>query len=114
MATATNTVIAYEPVWAIGTGKIPTMEQIAEVHALGVELALVVGGGNIFRGNMGSAIGIDRVTADHMGMLATLINSLALQAALESQGLTTRLLSGLEIRQVAEPLIRRRALRHLE
>ncbi len=88
--------------------------EIAEVHALGVELALVVGGGNIFRGSMGAAVGIDRVTADHMGMLATLINSLALQAALEEQGLTTRVLSGLEIRQVAEPLIRRRALRHLE
>ncbi len=89
-------------------------EEIAEVHALGVEMALVVGGGNIFRGSMGSQIGIDRVTADHMGMLATLINSLALQAALEAEGLTTRVLSGLEIRQVAEPLIRRRALRHLE
>jgi len=88
--------------------------EIAEVRELGVELALVVGGGNIFRGSTGAAIGIDRVTADHMGMLATLINSLALQAALEAQGLTTRVLSGLEIRQVAEPLIRRRAVRHLE
>ncbi len=86
--------------------------EIAEVHELGVELALVVGGGNIFRG--ARARGMDRVTADHMGMLATLINSLALQDALEKKGLVTRVLSGLEIRQVAEPLIRRRALRHLE
>ncbi len=86
--------------------------EIAEVHELGVELALVVGGGNIFRG--ARARGMDRVTADHMGMLATLINSLALQDALEKKRLVTRVLSGLDIRQVAEPLIRRRALRHLE
>jgi uridylate kinase len=80
---------------------------------MGVEIALVVGGGNIFRG-INAPEGMDRVAADHMGMLATLINSLALQDSLESVGVTTRVLSALEIRQVAEPFIRRRALRHLE
>jgi len=89
-------------------------EQIAEIHSLGIELALVVGGGNIFRGVGASASGMDRVSADHMGMLATLINSLALQDALEKLDIDTRTLSALEIRQVAEPFIRRRALRHLE
>jgi len=89
-------------------------EEIEEVHELGVELALVVGGGNIFRGAAASAQGIDRVTGDHMGMLATLINALALQDALEKRGLSTRVLSALEIRQVAEVFIRRRALRHIE
>lgn len=89
-------------------------DEIVETQALGVEMALVVGGGNIFRGAAGTAEGLDRVTGDHMGMLATLINSLALQDALERRGLTTRVLSALEICQVAEPFIRRRALRHLE
>ncbi len=89
-------------------------EEIGEIHRLGVELALVVGGGNIFRGVSASGSGMDRVGADHMGMLATLINSLALQDALEKRGLVTRVLSAIEIRQVAEPFIRRRALRHLE
>lgn len=89
-------------------------EEIREVHRLGVELALVVGGGNIFRGVRAASAGMDRVSGDHMGMLATLINSLALQDALEKRGLTTRVLSALEIRQVAELFIRRRALRHLE
>ena len=88
-------------------------EEIREIAALGVEVALVVGGGNIFRG-IQAPDGMDRVAADHMGMLATLINSLALQDALESRGVTTRVLSALDIRQVAEPFIRRRALRHLE
>ena len=87
---------------------------IAEVHALGSELALVIGGGNIFRGIQGSAHGMERATADYMGMLATIINSLALQAAIERLGLTTRVLSALEIKEVAEPYIRRRATRHLE
>ncbi len=87
-------------------------DELKEIHGLGVELALVVGGGNIFRG--AAAKGMDRVTADHMGMLATLINSLALQDALEQRGVTTRVLSALETRQVAEPFLRRRALRHLE
>jgi uridylate kinase len=89
-------------------------EEIRDVHALGVELARVGGGGNIFRGVQASSTGMDRVSADHMGMLATLINALALQDALEKRGLTTRVLSALETRQVAEVFIRRRALRHLE
>ena len=89
-------------------------DEIVQVHAMGVEIALVVGGGNIFRGSTGTAEGIDRVTGDHMGMLATLINSLALQNALEQKQVTTRVLSAIEINQVAEPMIRRRALRHLE
>jgi len=89
-------------------------DELVEVHALGVELALVVGGGNIFRGAAANADGMDRVAGDHMGMLATLINSLALQDALERRGLTTRVLSAIEVRQVAETFIRRRALRHLE
>jgi uridylate kinase len=89
-------------------------DEIREIHGMGVELALVVGGGNIFRGGEAAAAGMDRVTADHMGMLATLMNSLALQDALEKRAVTTRVLSALEIRQVAEPFLRRRALRHLE
>ena len=90
-------------------------DELVEAHTLGVELAIVVGGGNFFRGaRAADGEGMDRVSADHMGMLATLINSLALQDALESRGLTTRVLSALEIRQVAEPFLRRRALRHLE
>ena len=89
-------------------------DELAAVHALGVELALVVGGGNIFRGVRAASIGMDRVSGDHMGMLATLINSLALQDQLEQRGIQTRVLSALEMRQVAEPFIRRRAIRHLE
>ncbi len=89
-------------------------DELASVHALGVELALVVGGGNIFRGVKASSAGMDRVSGDHMGMLATLINSLALQDQLEQRGIQTRVLSAIEIRQVAEPFIRRRAIRHLE
>jgi len=88
-------------------------EQIAETHSLGVEIALVIGGGNIHRG-AASAQGFDRVTGDYMGMLATVINSLAMQDALERAGVSTRVLSALDIRQVAEPFIRRRALRHLK
>ncbi|MEW6723709.1 MAG: UMP kinase [Bacillota bacterium] len=86
--------------------------QIKEVQALGVELAMVVGGGNFWRG--ADASGMDRATADYMGMLATVINALALQDALESLGVTTRVQSAIEMREVAEPYIRRRALRHLE
>ena len=89
-------------------------DELASVHALGVELALVVGGGNIFRGVKAASAGMDRVSGDHMGMLATLINSLALQDQLEQRGVQTRVLSAIEIRQVAEPFIRRRAIRHLE
>jgi uridylate kinase len=89
-------------------------DEIVEVHELGVEIAIVIGGGNIFRGVSGSETGIDRSTGDYMGMLATVINALALQALLEKRLLNTRVQSALEIRQVAEPYIRRRAIRHLE
>ncbi len=88
--------------------------EIADVHSLGVEIAIVIGGGNIFRGLTASGKGMDRVTGDHMGMLATIINSLALQDALEKIGVVTRVLSAIEIRAVSEPFIRRRAMRHLE
>ena len=89
-------------------------EEIADVHGTGVELALVIGGGNIFRGVAQSAQQMDRVAADHMGMLATVINALALQDALEKLSVSTRVMSALEMHQVAEPFIRRRAIRHLE
>lgn len=88
--------------------------QVAEIRDMGVEVALVVGGGNIWRGIAGSAQGMDRATADYMGMLATVMNALALQDALEKAGTVTRVLSAIEMRQVAEPYIRRRAIRHLE
>lgn len=89
-------------------------QEVAEVHALGIELAIVIGGGNIFRGVAASASGMDRSSADHMGMLATVINGLALQDALEKQGMYVRVTSALNINEVAEPYIRRRAVRHLE
>jgi len=89
-------------------------DEIREVHGLGVETAIVLGGGNIIRGVSAAAQGIDRVAGDHMGLLATVINGLALQDALEKRGVTTRLMSAVEVRQIAEPFIRRRALRHLE
>jgi uridylate kinase len=89
-------------------------DEVKEVHDLGVEVALVIGGGNIFRGLDSRAQRMDRVAADHMGMLATLINSLAVQDALEQSGVVTRVLSAIEMRAVAEPYIRRRAIRHLE
>jgi uridylate kinase len=89
-------------------------QELHHVHALGVETAVVIGGGNIFRGFAASARGMDRVSADHMGMLATTINALALQDALEKLGTHTRVLSAIEMREVAEPFIRRRAMRHLE
>ena len=96
----------------------PVLERVAEemreVTALGVQVAIVIGGGNIFRGVAASAAGMDRATADYMGMLATIINALALQDALEKAGLQTRVLSAIEMRAVAEPYIRRRAIRHLE
>ncbi len=88
--------------------------ELREVHRIGCELALVIGGGNIFRGIAASAAGIDRATGDYMGMLATVINALALQDALEKLGVPTRVLSAIEMQQVAEPYIRRRATRHLE
>ncbi len=89
-------------------------QEIRSVHTLGIQLSVVVGGGNIFRGVSDNARGMDRVSADHMGMLATLINSLALQDAIERAGVASRVLSAVEIREVAEPYIRRRAIRHLE
>ena len=89
-------------------------EEIAAVHALGCEIGIVVGGGNFFRGVAQQAIDMDRVAADHMGMLSTVINSIALQDAIEKRGLTCRVMSAIEMHQVAEPYIRRRAMRHLE
>lgn len=89
-------------------------EEIAEAHAQGVELGIVIGGGNIFRGLKGVASGMDRVSGDQMGMLATIINSLALQDALERLNVVTRVQSAIPVQAVAEPFIRRRALRHLE
>jgi len=89
-------------------------EEIKEIIEMGIEVAIVIGGGNIFRGVAGAAGGMDRVQADHMGMLATVINGLALQSALEQAGLATRLQSAIEMNKIAEPFIKRRALRHLE
>ncbi len=101
--------------FGVETGLIHAMAaEIKDVHELGVEIALVVGGGNFFRGVAEQAKDMDRVAADHMGMLATVINSLAMQDALEKQGVHTRVMSAIEMNQVAEPFIRRRALRHLE
>ena len=88
--------------------------EVADVTAAGVEMGVVVGGGNIFRGVAAAARNMDRVTGDHMGMLATVINSLALSDALEQMGIPTRVMSAIEMHQVAEPYIRRRAIRHLE
>ena len=96
----------------------PTVERVARevkaVHDLGVEICMVIGGGNIFRGLQGSAQGMERTTADYMGMLATVMNALAMQAALESVGVYTRVISAIPMDQVCEPYIRRRAVRHLE
>ena len=89
-------------------------QDIAEIQSLGVQTAIVIGGGNIFRGLAASAKGMDRSTGDYMGMLATVINALALQDALEKNGVPTRVLTAIEMRSVAEPFIRRRAVRHLE
>jgi uridylate kinase len=88
--------------------------QVARVHAMGVEVAIVVGAGNIYRGMQGAAAGMDRATADYMGMLATVLNALAFQDALEKEGVHTRVQSAITISEVAEPYIRRRAMRHLE
>ena len=96
----------------------PTVERVARevktVHDLGVEICMVIGGGNIFRGLQGSAQGMERTTADYMGMLATVMNALAVQSALESLGVFTRVISAIPMDQVCEPYIRRRAVRHLE
>ncbi|WP_046175028.1 UMP kinase [Domibacillus indicus] len=102
-----------------GFGINPTViqsvaEQVKEVSELDVEVAVVVGGGNIWRGKIGSEMGMDRATADYMGMLATVMNSMALQDSLEQLGIETRVQTSIEMRQIAEPYIRRRAIRHLE
>jgi uridylate kinase len=89
-------------------------DEIKSVHALGVQICLVIGGGNIFRGVKGAAAGMERATADYMGMLATVINSLAMQSALERNGIVTRVLSAITMQAVCEPYIRRRAIRHME
>ncbi len=89
-------------------------KELIEVQKSGVELAIVIGGGNIFRGMSGTASGMDRASADYMGMLATMMNSIALQDAIERNGATVRVISALHIREIAEPYIRRRAVRHLE
>src|ERR1700760_4093778 len=91
-----------------------TAAELAEVHALGAQIGIVVGGGNIFRGLKGASVGMDRAQGDFMGMLATVINALAMHDALEKANVPTRVMTALEIRQVAEPYIRRRAIRHLE
>src|SRR6516165_728918 len=88
--------------------------EVQSVHALGVQVCLVIGGGNIFRGLAGAAQGMERATADYMGMLATVINSLAMQSALERKGVVTRVLSAISMQAVCEPYIRRRAIRHME
>jgi len=88
--------------------------ELIEVSSSGIELAIVIGGGNIFRGNMGTASGMDRASADYMGMMATVMNAIGLQDALERQGADVRVISALHIKEVAEPYIRRRAVRHLE
>jgi uridylate kinase len=97
-----------------GTVIRETASELSEVHALGVQIGIVVGGGNIFRGLKGASSGMDRAQGDYMGMLATVINALAMQDALEKEGVPTRVMTALELRQVAEPYIRRRAIRHLE
>lgn len=89
-------------------------EEIKMIREKGVEIAIVIGGGNIFRGGQAEALGIDRVQGDYMGMLATVVNGMALQSALERHGMYTRLMSGIKMEQVCEPFIRRRAIRHLE
>lgn len=103
----------------LGHGVDPTVassiaEQIKEVHALGIDLACVIGGGNIFRGIQASEAGMDRATADYIGMLATIMNAMVLQEGLEKIGVPTRVLSAIEVKELAEPYIRRRAMRHLE
>jgi uridylate kinase len=89
-------------------------DEVSSVHALGVEVCVVIGGGNIFRGIQGAAVGMERASADYMGMLATVINSLAMQNALEGKGIATRVQSAISMQSICEPYIRRRAIRHLE
>lgn len=108
-------VLAGEGSFGIDAGRVAALaEEVAEVARAGVQIGLVVGGGNFFRGVAAAARNMDRVAADHMGMLATVINALALQDALEKQDAPTRVMTAIEMHQVAEPYIRRRAIRHLE
>ena len=108
-------VLMGEEAYGIEPGTINRLaKELIEVQQAGVDLAIVIGGGNIFRGMMGTASGMDRASADYMGMLATMMNSIALQDAIERQGAQVRVISALHIREVAEPYIRRRAVRHLE
>lgn len=108
-------VLAGEGSFGLDTARVQALaSEIAEVAKAGVQIGLVVGGGNFFRGVAAAARNMDRVTADHMGMLATVINALALQDALEKQGIPTRVMTAIAMEQVAEPYIRRRAIRHLE
>ncbi len=108
-------ILAHEDGGGIDFAKLAAYStQIAEVKALGTEVGIVIGGGNILRGSTGSANGIDRVTADYMGMLGTVINALAFQSALERIGVDTRVLTAIKMEQLAEPYIKRRAIRHLE
>ncbi len=108
-------VMAGEGSFGIDAGRVAALaSEIAEVARTGVQIGLVVGGGNFFRGVAAAARNMDRVTADHMGMLATVINALALQDALEKAGVPTRVMTAIEMHEVAEPYIRRRAIRHLE
>lgn len=108
-------VMAGQGSFGIDPAKVKSLaEEVAEVARTGVQIGLVVGGGNFFRGVAAAAKNMDRVAADHMGMLATVINGIALQDALEQAGIPTRLMTAIQINQVAEPFIRRRAIRHLE
>jgi uridylate kinase len=108
-------VLAMEGGGGIEFGKLTTFsKQIAEVKSLGTEIGLVIGGGNILRGSASTENGLDRVSADYMGMLATVINALAFQNALEQTGVDTRVLTAIKMEQLAEPYIKRRAIRHLE
>lgn len=107
--------IAGDKGFGIDPSTIKSMvEELKEVHELGVEIAIVVGGGNIWRGNIGEEMGMERAQADYMGMLATVMNALALQDTLENVGVPTRVQTAIDMRQVAEPYIRRKAIRHLE
>ena len=108
-------VLAGDGSFGVDPGRVASLaEEVAEVAKSGVEIGLVVGGGNFFRGVAAAAQNMDRVSADHMGMLATVINALALQDALEKQGVPTRVMTAIAMQAVAEPYIRRRAIRHLE
>jgi uridylate kinase len=108
-------VLAGEGSFGIDAGRVAALaSEVAEVARTGIQIGLVVGGGNFFRGVAAAARNMDRVTADHMGMLATVLNALALQDALERQGVPTRVMTAIEMHEVAEPYIRRRAIRHLD